>query len=102
MVDTERRKVLGGLIAATTGLAVNAQAAAVRGAGVRDSRAINIVKPKFERIRFGFIGVGMRGHELLRLLLSVDGVEVKALCDIHGPTLEKAAKLIVDRTGATP
>src|SRR5690242_2469296 len=99
MVDTERRKVLGTLVAASVGLAVSASVSAPAGASSGAAPVMSLIKPKMEKIRFGFIGVGMRGHELLRLLLAVDGVEVKALCDIHGPTLDKAAGLVVEKSG---
>jgi predicted dehydrogenase len=102
MVDSERRKFLGGLVAASATLAVSNEAAAATRAGSGGGSVMHLVKPKMEKVRFGFIGVGMRGHELLRLLLAVDGAEAKAVCDIHGPTLEKAAKLIQDKTGTAP
>jgi predicted dehydrogenase len=101
MVDTQRRKLLGAMVATSTALALSDSAAASKRRQSGGS-VMNLVRPKMDKVRFGFIGVGMRGHELVRLLLAVDGVEVKAICDIHGPTLEKAAKLVTDETGKAP
>ena len=42
-----------------------------------------------ETVRTGLIGLGARGGFHLRQLLLLDGVEVKALCDIHEPTMRE-------------
>jgi predicted dehydrogenase len=42
-----------------------------------------------DRIRLGFIGVANRGGQLLSAFLSHDDVEVAALCDVQGSTLDK-------------
>lgn len=101
MVDESRRRLLGAAMATTGALAlgerVKAAVPAANGGSV-----MNLVRPKRETVRFGFIGVGMRGQELLRLLLAVDGAKVTALCDIHGPSLDKSAQLVLDKTGAKP
>lgn len=104
MVDKERRQLLGAAIAASSALALGShiRASAAAPNGKTGSSVMDLVKPKMEKVRFGYIGVGMRGHELLRLMLAVEGVEVTAVCDIHGPTLEKAAKLVTERTGKKP
>ena len=38
-----------------------------------------------DKIRMGFIGVGNRGSQLLRIFMSRDDVEVVALCDVYEP-----------------
>ncbi len=43
-----------------------------------------------EKIRVGFIGVGLRGLDLLKDFLEIPGVEVVALCDVYAKALEKA------------
>jgi len=40
-----------------------------------------------DRIRIGFIGVGNRGSQLLRLFMAQSDCEVAALCDIYEPYL---------------
>jgi len=49
-----------------------------------------------ERVRLGIIGVGGRGTSLLRDLLAVEGVEVKAICDLVPEKVEHAQKAVTD------
>lgn len=106
MIDEQRRRLLGAAIAATGALALGAgpeaRAAAADNKRSAGASVMNLVRPKLDKVRFGFIGVGMRGHELMRLLMAVEGVEVKALCDIHGPTLDNAVKHVFEKTGVKP
>jgi predicted dehydrogenase len=48
-----------------------------------------------ETVRVAFIGVGARGRSLLQLMCALEGVELKALCDIHAPSLELALNDVV-------
>jgi len=50
-----------------------------------------------DTVGVGFVGVGNRGTALLRNLLPIKNVEVRALCDIKPEHLERAQKLV---TGA--
>lgn len=38
-----------------------------------------------DKIRMGFIGVGNRGSQLLRMFMNYEDVEVAALCDVYEP-----------------
>jgi predicted dehydrogenase len=49
-----------------------------------------------ERVRLGIIGVGGRGSSLLRDLLTVDGVEVRAICDLVPEKVAAAQKAVTD------
>ena len=49
-----------------------------------------------EQVKLGIIGVGGRGSSLLRDLLAVDGVEVKAICDLVPEKVEHAQKAVTD------
>lgn len=49
-----------------------------------------------ESVKLGIIGVGGRGSSLLRDLLAVDGVEVKAICDLVPDKVEHAQKAVTD------
>ena len=42
-----------------------------------------------DKIRVGFIGVGNRGTQLLRLFMGQPDCEVAALCDIYEPYLQR-------------
>ncbi|HEX7904491.1 MAG TPA: Gfo/Idh/MocA family oxidoreductase [Chitinophagaceae bacterium] len=57
--------------------------------------------PKLEKVRIGFIGLGMRGPNHLKNTSKLEGVEIKALCDIRQ---EKAlgAKKLLDGLGHDP
>jgi myo-inositol 2-dehydrogenase/D-chiro-inositol 1-dehydrogenase len=55
-----------------------------------------------DTIKIGFIGVGGRGHALLRTLLKMDGVAVTALSDTEPANLERAAKSITDAGHRAP
>jgi len=55
-----------------------------------------------ERVRLGIIGVGGRGTSLLRDLLAVDGVDVKAICDLVPEKVEHAQKMVTDAGQAKP
>lgn len=48
--------------------------------------------PKLDTVRVGIIGVGARGSGHLAQLLSLEGVEVRAVCDNHLPTANAALK----------
>src|SRR3984893_19435730 len=50
-----------------------------------------------DRVTAGFIGIGVMGSENLEVALK-HGVEVKAVCDVYQPQLERAGA-IVARTG---
>src|SRR5215470_6355820 len=49
-----------------------------------------------ERVRLGIIGVGGRGSSLVRDLLAVENVEVKAICDLVPEKVAHAQKAVTD------
>jgi predicted dehydrogenase len=49
-----------------------------------------------ERVRLGIIGVGGRGSSLLRDLLAVENVEIKAICDLLPEKVTRAQKAVAD------
>jgi hypothetical protein len=52
--------------------------------------------PPLERVRIGFVGVGNMGTHHVRTLLKLDGVELKAVCDIDEGHARRAAQLVQD------
>jgi len=50
--------------------------------------------PKLETVRAGFIGLGMRGPTHLKNLSKLQGVEIKALCDVRNEMVVKSKKLL--------
>ncbi len=50
--------------------------------------------PKIDAVRVGIIGLGQRGPAHLRQLIHIDGVEIKALCDLRPEKAEEAKKML--------
>lgn len=48
--------------------------------------------PKIETVRVGFVGLGNRGPGAVNRISRIDGVEIKALCDVRPERAEKAKK----------
>lgn len=55
---------------------------------------IGVPFPRLDRVRIGLIGVGGRGQSLLSNLLAIDGVELKAICDIVPARLQESQVMI--------
>ncbi len=53
-------------------------------------------------LRVGFIGVGGRGSHLLSQVLSIDGVEVGAICDINPGNLRRGQRMVEEKRGNRP
>ena len=51
------------------------------------------VKP-MDKVRVGLVGIGARGTVLLKILLDLEGVEVKAVCDIIEDRVVKGQNLV--------
>lgn len=52
-------------------------------------------KPRpIEQVRIGLVGIGNRGSWLLRLLLDLEGVAIKAVCDIIPERVAKAQETV--------
>ncbi|MCD6308485.1 MAG: Gfo/Idh/MocA family oxidoreductase, partial [Candidatus Latescibacteria bacterium] len=68
-------------------------ASAVAAAGLKPQTAsAQAEKP----VRVGVVGVGSRGSYLTKVLMSVGGVEIPALCDINPDHLARSQKDVVD------
>ena len=57
--------------------------------------------PKLDTVRVGFIGLGKRGPTHLKNMTKLEGVEIKALCDIR-PEYANRAKESIGDSGHTP
>ncbi|MEN8228777.1 MAG: Gfo/Idh/MocA family oxidoreductase [Bacteroidota bacterium] len=53
--------------------------------------------PKIDTVRIGVIGLGQRGPAHVKTMSRIDGVEIKALCDLRPEKAEAAKKLVEDR-----
>lgn len=54
--------------------------------------------PPMEKVRIGFVGVGGRGTGLLHDYMKIDGVEIKAVCDVK-PDRAARAQDILEKAG---
>ncbi len=50
--------------------------------------------PKISTVRIGIIGLGQRGPSHVKTMNRIDGVEIKALCDLRPEKAESAKKLL--------
>lgn len=54
--------------------------------------------PKMDKVRIGIIGLGMRGPGAVERMSFIEGVEIKALCDLY-PERVAAAQKILEKKG---
>lgn len=54
--------------------------------------------PKIETVRIGFIGLGNRGPGAVDRMSKIDGVEIKALCDIRPEMVDKVKTKLAGTT----
>ena len=64
----------------------------VRPAGQKDVLALTT--PKMEKVRVGFIGLGMRGPGAVNRFTHIPGAEITALCDLHANRVEGTQNLL--------
>ena len=96
-----KRTAMGGagLVVATDLLGSELLAGAPKSAG---ATMIGVPFEAGQQVRLGIIGVGGRGSSLLRDLLAVENVEVKAICDLVPEKVAKAQKAVTDASQPKP
>jgi predicted dehydrogenase len=104
MDTTSRRDFLK---ATTAGLAsvaaLPAAGAAASGAEPTAAPATLLFKAEpIDRVRVGFVGVGGMGTVHLENYIAIEGVEIKAVCDIDQSHAERASKKVVEAGQPTP
>ncbi|SFG38044.1 Gfo/Idh/MocA family protein [Pontibacter chinhatensis] len=55
--------------------------------------------PKLDKVRIGFVGLGMRGPGAVYRMSNIEGVEIVALCDLIPERAEKVKQQLQERTG---
>jgi hypothetical protein len=100
-----RRSFLKQSVAGSAGVLVSNQLLAAKaGTDAKEDRAkkhsgatmMDVPFGARERVRLGIIGVGGRGSSLVRDLLAVENVEVKAICDLVPEKVARAQKAVTD------
>jgi hypothetical protein len=61
-----------------------------------------LVAPAMDEVRWGFIGVGGRGHGHLKTILQMQNAQVVAVCDNFAPNVERAATTVREKTEKDP
>jgi hypothetical protein len=69
--------------------------------GIQRFNMCGYAAPKLDTVRVGFIGLGQRGPDHLNNMTKLEGVEIKALCDIR-PEFADRAKKSIEGTGHNP
>lgn len=64
----------------------------VRPSGQKD--VLGLRHPAMSVVRVGFIGLGMRGPSAVERFNHIEGVEVKALCDLHPDRVAKSNEIL--------
>lgn len=67
----------------------------------QNKKSINVVGlacEPLEKVRIGFIGLGMRGPDAVDRMMKIEGVEIKALCDLI-PERVKSVQEMVKKEG---
>ena len=57
---------------------------------------------RYETVRVGIVGTGLRGRSVLGELLAIDGVKIVALCDVVADKLTRASKMVTDAGQPAP
>lgn len=55
---------------------------------------LNLTCPPLPVVRIGFIGLGNRGILALERYMHLEGIEVKALCDLRKENIERAERIL--------
>jgi predicted dehydrogenase len=66
------------------------------------ARLFGLRHPPLDQVRVGFIGVGSRGASLLGNLLDLEGVELKAVCDVVPDRVRAAQQRVVAKGRSEP
>jgi Glycosyl hydrolase 109, C-terminal domain/Oxidoreductase family, NAD-binding Rossmann fold len=103
--STSRRNFLAGLAGAGVGLLAARRGLALGrgGRSAADYRPpTGFAAPPMERVRMGFVGVGLQGGSHVRNFLRLPNVEVRALCDIDGPRAAEVGHWVVEAGQPAP
>lgn len=90
-------------IAAVGGLGIAAMTkSSIASPDPQQNSSAALVAPKLNTVRVGFIGVGARGSGHVEQMLLLEGVEVKAICDLYQDWADRSAKACTDKGRPKP
>jgi len=98
-----RRAFLGAATVSLAASAVRIPAQSAPSARQPGQKSVTQLRcPPLATVRIGFIGVGGRGSSLLGNLLEIEGVEIKAICDLAPERVQKAQQRVAARGKPEP
>lgn len=84
------------IAAGTTGLIGGMAAGEAARAALRRERMMEFCAPPMEVVRVGYVGVGGMGSVHVRNLLRIEGVEIRAVCDIVEEKVARVQQWVVE------
>lgn len=99
MSSFNRRKFIQSAmaVAATSTLAGCAASSSQTTTQTGNKTVMGLTVPSMTTVRVGFIGVGERGVGAVRHFCHIDGVEIKAICDVHQEVLDRAVNIVTEK-----
>ena len=103
MSDISRRALFAGVTVAAAAATVAGKAAAAPNPKTATSGSMfTHAAAPLSTVRVGIIGVGERGTPMTDLLLTLDGVDIRAVCDTDPFVLDRAVARIHEKQGRAP
>jgi len=103
--ETSRRGFLTGLAGASLGLVLARKAQGAR-RGSKEAAKYRppegFAAPPLDTVRMGFVGVGLQGGSHVKNFLQLEGVEIKAICDIDGPRAAEVGHWVAEAGRPAP
>lgn len=100
--NTNRRSFIQNMTGLSAGIAIaGAKTSRVEGASPAQE-ALPFKVPPLPRVRVGFIGVGARGSGHVTQMMTLEGVEIAAICDNHEPSLKRSLDRVVKKGRKEP
>ena len=78
----------------------------VRAAGerphVQRANLNGFTSPELDTVRIGFIGIGNRGSAAVKRVAQIEGVEIRALCDLVPDRVDRSKAWLSEHFGSEP
>ena len=84
------------------GLAVHSMAAPLARALGGEALMIDAAAPPLDVVRIGFVGVGLMGTAHVENFLRIDGVEIRAVCDVVEEKVVRVQNMVVEAGQPVP